>query len=141
MAPTRLLTGPANFWVDVGALLRGRGAITGIPRMISQLVTVWLTDAELRLRLCRFDTSAQAYEEVPAEILHPAPPRPPVAASGCPGRLRGVVLPGLKRVCRPGWRAFRNLVPGLRRPVPRTPALSPFRAMILLAAATFFRPV
>lgn len=126
MAPTRSQTRAASFWVDVGALLRGRGAISGIPRLISQLVSVWLTDAELRLRLCRFNASVQAYEEVPPEALC-TPAAATAVATGWASRLRGVMPAGLRRVCRDGWGAARSLVRSARRPVPRVPVSSPFQ--------------
>jgi glycosyltransferase involved in cell wall biosynthesis len=80
--------------VDVSTLLGWTGKYTGIPRTLSCLLSVWLQDERLRLRLCRFDDDFDVFCEVarpevvellaanavsspaPAEELEPVEPPP-----------------------------------------------------------------
>jgi len=129
MLASRPQTDVVNFWVDVGVLLRGRGNATGIPRTIAQLVDVWLRDAELRLRLCRFNAALQAYEEVAAEALCPPPPEATAAGPerwGMVRRLWRKLPAGLRRA---SGGAAAQLARSLRpRPAPSLPSPSPFQA-------------
>lgn len=141
MSSSRSQAGVCNFWVDVGALLRGRGNATGIPRLSAQLVDVWLRDAELRLRLCRFNATLQTYEEVPPEALCPPSPDAPAAETerGLMRRLWRTLPDDLRHACRDSCSAVRHLArlllrPPLKlarslrsRPAPGSSAAAPFQ--------------
>jgi glycosyltransferase involved in cell wall biosynthesis len=59
----------AALWVDVTTLLTWRGVFTGIPRTLSSLLGVWLSDEALNLRPCQFDDDGRYFVAVPRDEL------------------------------------------------------------------------
>jgi glycosyltransferase involved in cell wall biosynthesis len=103
----------APLWVDVSALLRCRGAFTGIPRTIAALVLAWMEREDLYLRFCHYDRDWCAYVAIPREqvsqLLQARRAVPPGGAAAPPGGFHplAAVRAGL-------WRLVRSLPHNVR---------------------------
>jgi glycosyltransferase involved in cell wall biosynthesis len=63
-----------RLWVDVSTLVKSRGNVTGIVRVVSQLVHHWLADASAPVALCAFDRRTRAFRAVhPGELERSRP--------------------------------------------------------------------
>jgi glycosyltransferase involved in cell wall biosynthesis len=62
-----LIPAAPRLWVDISALLRCKGAFTGIPRTIASLVLAWMERGDVRLHFCYFSQIGSHYREIPRE--------------------------------------------------------------------------
>src|SRR5437899_2010549 len=113
-----------SLWVDVTTLLGQRGAPTGIPRTLSQILRHWLTADSLPVRLCAFDrtfgTCAEVSRDDPqlASVLQPVS-REKVTQGIClaPPTPKASLLFPLVQACKSGYRTGRRVARQLARPL------------------------